>query len=742
MKKLRKSKKIKSSSSSNGGACRLWSLFVGLCAMGCFVGFLFSIPYRNKTLGLNDAENNLNVFTDTSVKEKRIISSMKAKHAANDCPVGWDLVGGLCERAVRSPSAVVTEMLDRTVNPCTDPYRYACGGYMDDERNAGENVLFFSLYQNNREIMQSIVLNQAIDFPKDDVGLFYRSCVNYLSLHESNDLEMSPAFQTSMQAVEMGLRSTKDLPVVMGVLARYAMPLPISLSMEIDPLNGSTLIPFISQHMGVFANTEDELASLEHMVYVQRRIPDLALAHRVVNLEKTLMGIRHESIAQTLHAYAGTEYNQTDLIRDWKAFSVIMKRQGFDIEAMVGMAWPIAGSLITRAWVYSPSYMLHFAAICNSVSVDVWRAYLKIVVYSMLDGSVRTDPEHHYAYHRSYDGRWGLPWNRPRNFYMVATELSNQTSVEQQCVYATEAYLPILLDEYYLHRQLGEDKLLAARFLVQNLTQTYIALLEVDQGDSFFSKHMPRQMAAKKLRNLQVVLGAPAHWKELLQFTDRPAVSANSFIENTLRIRRYHHQHVEKLFADSHYAPLDIDRLFDGLLSVDNAFYMHQLNAVVINAGLLQAPFFSKDYSLTSQYARLGVVVAHEISHALDRIGIHFDETGSVVSPPWMSVDAFREDAEPLIQLYTRRSYRQNWNDGEKTFNENLADQYGLHIAWKALKNIQPSASFAEFRLAYSQIYCDVVEKQTERIYSQKASHSINSVRVEAGLATFPCTVR
>jgi putative endopeptidase len=321
---------------------------------------------------------------------------------------------------------------------------------------------------------------------------------------------------------------------------------------------------------------------------------------------------------------------------------------------------------------------------------------------------------------------------------MVAPE--EQESPEQQCVYATEAYLPLLLDDYYLHGALDQRRTQVAQTIVEGVIGTYRDLLRND-SDGLFSPHLPRDVALDKLEHAQVILGAPSHWKELMQFQDRPRVGED-FLENVLRIRGYHKRHLEELFAERPYQPLEAERLFDGLLHVDNAFYMHQLNAIVINAGILQEPLFSPDREPEVQYGRLGVVVAHELSHAFDRTGTHFDRLGSVVDPAWMDGAAFERDTHYLVDLYTRHSYLRNLNDGQRTLDENIADQYGLHVAWRALLRAKPDASFERFRLAFAQVYCDAVDRGVERKLAQRASHSINSVRVNAGLSTFSCPLR
>jgi len=668
--------------------------------------------------------------------EKASAASRKQTAAKEEteklCPVGWVLDDEKSE-CTRNTKGVVDAMIDFSADPCIQPYRHACGAFIDDPRNSGQNLLFFSLYQKNREVMQDIVLNHASE-KAGDVGAFFHSCVDYLEKLSLG--EDSRTFQEISKLV-FSMETFDQLPHVMGMLARYDIPLPIALSFEVDPLKGSTLIPMLSQHLGVFVNSPNELGALEHLANLQKVTGcSLKSARQVSALQQTFLNIRDEVDSQTpFHVYASQTYNQTHLIRNWPQFLTAVNERGFSLSQMLHTAWPDAANKVQRAWVYSPHYMYRFAELHRTYPIDAWKVYLRYAIHVALERGVRTSPEYHYAYHRSYDGRWAFPWNRPHRFYMVASD--SEESPEQQCVYATEAYIPILLDDYYLHAALDKPKIDAATVLADNIVETFQRILR-NESSTLFSPHLPRAAAIEKLSHMQIILGAPAHWKELLQFQDKPIIG-HSFIENVLQVRRYHKHYLEKMFAENPYVILEAGLLFDGLLHSDNAFYVHQLNTVIINAGILQEPLFSPYDAIEVQYGRLGVAIAHEISHSLDRVGTHFDRQGSIVEPPWMDREAFDRDTHYIISLYTRYSYLRNLNDGQKTLDENIADQYGLHIAWQALLSLNPEASFEQFRLAFAQTHCDALSRDTESRLAQRSAHSINSVRVNAGLATFPC---
>lgn len=84
-------------------------------------------------------------------------------------------------------------------------------------------------------------------------------------------------------------------------------------------------------------------------------------------------------------------------------------------------------------------------------------------------------------------------------------------------------------------------------------------------------------------------------------------------------------------------------------------------------------------------YGALGSLIGHEISHALDTTGRNFNKDGTFTTW-WQSQDAVE---------YEKRSgcFEQQYNnygiDGAMTLGENIADNVGIQISYKAFKNLE-----------------------------------------------------
>jgi hypothetical protein len=63
-----------------------------------------------------------------------------------------------------------------------------------------------------------------------------------------------------------------------------------------------------------------------------------------------------------------------------------------------------------------------------------------------------------------------------------------------------------------------------------------------------------------------------------------------------------------------------------------NAYYNPLLNEIVFPAGIMQRPFFSEEYEDAVNYARMGAVIGHELTHGFDDMGSKFSADGRMIN--------------------------------------------------------------------------------------------------------------
>jgi len=101
---------------------------------------------------------------------------------------------------------------------------------------------------------------------------------------------------------------------------------------------------------------------------------------------------------------------------------------------------------------------------------------------------------------------------------------------------------------------------------------------------------------------------------------------------------------------------------------------------------VLQPPLFDPRADDAVNYGAIGAIIGHEISHGFDDEGSQFDGTGNL-RVWWTDEDRRRFEAKTriLVAQYSAFSPFAGYHvNGELTLGENIADNAGLEIAYKA----------------------------------------------------------
>jgi predicted metalloendopeptidase len=129
-----------------------------------------------------------------------------------------------------------------------------------------------------------------------------------------------------------------------------------------------------------------------------------------------------------------------------------------------------------------------------------------------------------------------------------------------------------------------------------------------------------------------------------------------------------------------------------------NAYYNPEKNEIVFPAAILQPPFFNVHADDAVNYGGIGAVIGHEISHGFDDEGSQYDGHGNLLSAPgWFTaadLERFKARTHALVQQYSAYSPVPGFPiNGELTLGENIADNSGLAIAYKAYQLALAGAS-------------------------------------------------
>ena len=179
---------------------------------------------------------------------------------------------------------------------------------------------------------------------------------------------------------------------------------------------------------------------------------------------------------------------------------------------------------------------------------------------------------------------------------------------------------------------------------------------------------------------------------------------------------------------------------------IANAAYRPQSNDITIALPILQTPFYSEDRPAAFDYGGLGAVVGHELTHAFDDEGRHFDGNGALTD--WWSTNAaaeFQQRAKCLVDQYGAYEPVPGAHvNGALTLGENIADLGGMRLAYAAFEALpghrgsgQYSAEQAFF-LAQAQTHCSSYSPELQLRLLQSDPHSPDALRVNGVVRNLP----
>lgn len=166
-----------------------------------------------------------------------------------------------------------------------------------------------------------------------------------------------------------------------------------------------------------------------------------------------------------------------------------------------------------------------------------------------------------------------------------------------------------------------------------------------------------------------------------------PRVVEGHYFESSLEVTRMGNA-AAAAFRKLH-QPINVAQDFPAEPFDVNGYAYHKKNVVVILAGLLQPPKFDPTVPAYVTLGGLGSFTGHEITHHFDEVGALYDLNGNLAN--WFSpttkerfeskLQCFVEQYEAIVDQQT--GVRLN---GSLTLGENIADNGGLRMAFRALE--------------------------------------------------------
>ncbi len=328
---------------------------------------------------------------------------------------------------------------------------------------------------------------------------------------------------------------------------------------------------------------------------------------------------------------------------------------GFDWDAFTDAAG-IKGKVDTVI-VGQPTYLTAFGKLVQNTPLSTWKAYFRWRTLSDFAPELSKQfADENFAFYGTV--LRGVPENRAR--WKRGIAVVNASIGEELGKLYTASYFP------------PESKARAQK-LVSNLLAAF------KQGIDTLDWMTPqtKQAAQEKLAKFMPKIGYPDAWRDYSSLT----IDKGDLVGNISRAAQFEYQrNINKLGKP-------IDRGEWGMTPQTlDAYYNPELNEIVFPAAILQPPYFDPKADDAVNYGGIAAIIGHEISHGFDDQGAQYDGDGNL-RDWWTKEDheKFAAKTKALVAEYSAFEPVPGYHiNGELTLGENIADNSGLAVAYKA----------------------------------------------------------
>jgi len=321
-------------------------------------------------------------------------------------------------------------------------------------------------------------------------------------------------------------------------------------------------------------------------------------------------------------------------------------------------------------------------------------------------------------------------------------EEGNEEDKHQICFSKVSSIMSMAISKFFVEKNFSKDEKEEAKEMIENIKEMMIERIpKMEWLDDETRPH-----AIEKVLKMKDRIGYPDEAMDSKKIYQRyENIEINNMFDLNIEGLSITYGNALKMNLDNNEWQMDAYTV--------NAYYDFTDNSINFPAAIFQSPYFISNGQDYVNYATVGSIIGHELTHAFDNTGRLYDSEGNF-NNWWTDNDTeeFNEYSQCFIDEYNAITYKVNNKttnvDGQNTLGENLADNGGLtraYDAWKysLLKNPEKAAERnlklpglenytidQLFYIAYGLNYCS-----KPSVYSKMDVHSPGIARVNGVVA-------
>ncbi|XP_038677775.1 endothelin-converting enzyme 1 isoform X2 [Scyliorhinus canicula] len=607
----------------------------------------------------------------------------------------------------------VLKSLDRSVDPCHNFYNYACGGWIkanplpDGKSRWGT---FNNLWDHNQAIMKHLLENTTLNTTSEAERKsqhYYQACMNEQKIEE---LQGQPLLDIINKLGGWNITKPWDKEnfqeVLQSVTAHYRTSPFLSIYISTDSKNSNSNVIQVDQsglglpsrdyYLNTTANEKVLTAYLNYMVEIGvlldgEETSTRAQMQQVLDFEGALANI---TVPQEDRRDEELIYNKMT-IRNLQALAPVIDW----LPLLSTIFYPVELNDSEPIVVYAKEYLQKVSDLINSTDKCILNNYM---IWNVVKKTA------YYLDHRFQEAEEKLI------MAMSGTKKTCSTRWKT-CVSDTDVTLGFSLGALFVKAMFTEDSKQIAEEMISEIKAAFEESLKLTK----WMDEETKNAAKEKADSIYDMIGYPKFImdpKELDKLFNDYEVVPDLYFQNTLQFYNFS----ARVTADQLRKPPNKEQWSMTPPAV-NAYYSPTKNEIVFPAGILQAPFYARDFPKALNFGGIGVVMGHELTHAFDDQGREYDKDGNLRS--WWknsSVEAFKHQTECMIDQYNNFTINNEQVNGKQTLGENIADNGGLKAAYHAYENwvkkngeeiLLPTLDLTNrqlFFLGFAQVWCSV----------------------------------